>query len=76
LLEFVVPTFVCSNHFKVFRESQDSWKAVVIDEFQDTSAMQYKLLRILASHHKITIIGDDDQVLNFFLTSLMYEMSG
>ncbi|CAJ2627931.1 unnamed protein product [Trifolium pratense] len=46
---------------EVFRESQDSWKAVVIDEFQDTSAMQYKLLRILASHHKITIIGDDDQ---------------
>ncbi|GAU18208.1 hypothetical protein TSUD_26730 [Trifolium subterraneum] len=46
---------------EVFRESQDSWKAVVIDEFQDTSAMQYKLLRILASHKKITIIGDDDQ---------------
>ncbi|XP_012569785.1 ATP-dependent DNA helicase SRS2-like protein At4g25120 isoform X2 [Cicer arietinum] len=46
---------------EVFRESQDSWKAVVVDEFQDTSAMQYKLLKILASHHKITIIGDDDQ---------------
>ncbi|CAK8571971.1 unnamed protein product [Lathyrus sativus] len=46
---------------EVFRESQDSWKAVVIDEFQDTSAMQYKFLKTLASHHKITIIGDDDQ---------------
>ncbi|XP_058750728.1 ATP-dependent DNA helicase SRS2-like protein At4g25120 isoform X2 [Vicia villosa] len=46
---------------EVFRESQDSWKAVVIDEFQDTSAMQYKFLKVLASHHKITIIGDDDQ---------------
>ncbi|XP_061337521.1 ATP-dependent DNA helicase SRS2-like protein At4g25120 [Gastrolobium bilobum] len=46
---------------EVFKECQDSWKAVVIDEFQDTSAMQYKLLKILASHHKITIVGDDDQ---------------
>ncbi|CAI8585071.1 unnamed protein product [Vicia faba] len=46
---------------EVFRESQDSWKAVVIDEFQDTSAMQYKFLKILGSHNKITIIGDDDQ---------------
>ncbi|KAJ1405099.1 UvrD-like helicase, ATP-binding domain [Sesbania bispinosa] len=46
---------------EVFKECQDSWKAVVIDEFQDTSSMQYKLLRLLASHHKITIVGDDDQ---------------
>ncbi|KAI4351194.1 hypothetical protein L6164_005573 [Bauhinia variegata] len=45
----------------VFKESQVTWKAIVIDEFQDTSAMQYTLLRILASHHKITIVGDDDQ---------------
>lgn len=67
LLQFVVPIFACSNYFEVFRESQDSWKAVVIDEFQDTSAMQYKFLKILASHHKITIIGDDDQVLIFLL---------
>ena len=47
----------------VFRECQESWKAVVIDEFQDTSAMQYCLLRILASHNRITIVGDEDQVL-------------
>ncbi|XP_019441073.1 PREDICTED: ATP-dependent DNA helicase SRS2-like protein At4g25120 [Lupinus angustifolius] len=46
---------------EVFKECQDSWKAVVIDEFQDTSAMQYKLLKILCSHNKITIVGDDDQ---------------
>ncbi|XP_040367347.1 ATP-dependent DNA helicase SRS2-like protein At4g25120 isoform X2 [Rosa chinensis] len=46
---------------EVLKESQDSWKAIVIDEFQDTSAMQYSLLRILASHNHITIVGDDDQ---------------
>ncbi|XP_043806045.1 ATP-dependent DNA helicase SRS2-like protein At4g25120 isoform X2 [Manihot esculenta] len=45
----------------VFEECQNSWKAIVIDEFQDTSAMQYNLLRLLASHSQITIVGDDDQ---------------
>ncbi|KAG9150177.1 hypothetical protein Leryth_009746 [Lithospermum erythrorhizon] len=46
---------------EVLRECQESWKALVIDEFQDTSAMQYDLLRALASHKCITVIGDDDQ---------------
>ncbi|XP_021286637.1 ATP-dependent DNA helicase SRS2-like protein At4g25120 isoform X1 [Herrania umbratica] len=46
---------------EVFKECQDSWKAIIVDEFQDTSAMQYSLLRILASHNHITIVGDDDQ---------------
>ncbi|XP_057970940.1 ATP-dependent DNA helicase SRS2-like protein At4g25120 isoform X2 [Malania oleifera] len=46
---------------EVFKECQELWKAVVIDEFQDTSAMQYGFLRILASHNHITIVGDEDQ---------------
>ncbi|KAL0403024.1 UNVERIFIED_CONTAM: ATP-dependent DNA helicase SRS2-like protein [Sesamum radiatum] len=46
---------------EVFEECQESWKAIVIDEFQDTSSMQYGLLRILASHKRITIVGDEDQ---------------
>ncbi|KAH9705896.1 dna helicase [Citrus sinensis] len=46
---------------EVFQEYQDSWKAIIVDEFQDTSAMQYSLLQILASHNRITIVGDDDQ---------------
>ncbi|KAK1388436.1 DNA helicase [Heracleum sosnowskyi] len=45
----------------VLKECQESWKAIVIDEFQDTSAMQYSLLRTLASHNRITIVGDEDQ---------------
>ncbi|XP_010034978.2 ATP-dependent DNA helicase SRS2-like protein At4g25120 isoform X1 [Eucalyptus grandis] len=46
---------------EVLKECQDMYKAIIIDEFQDTSAMQYNLLRILASHNRITIVGDDDQ---------------
>lgn len=48
--------------FVVQRECTGKWKAIVVDEFQDTSSMQYQLLRILGSHNHITIVGDDDQV--------------
>ncbi|KAG6426773.1 hypothetical protein SASPL_111007 [Salvia splendens] len=47
---------------EVLVECQETWKAIVIDEFQDTSAMQYSLLRILGSHKRITIVGDEDQI--------------
>ncbi|TVU39041.1 hypothetical protein EJB05_12443, partial [Eragrostis curvula] len=46
---------------EVYNECQDMWQAIVVDEFQDTSAMQYCLLKILASHSRITIVGDEDQ---------------
>ncbi|XP_069151214.1 ATP-dependent DNA helicase SRS2-like protein At4g25120 isoform X2 [Solanum lycopersicum] len=46
---------------EVLEECQELWKAMVIDEFQDTSAVQYGLLHILASHKRITIVGDEDQ---------------
>ncbi|KAF0909057.1 hypothetical protein E2562_030811 [Oryza meyeriana var. granulata] len=46
---------------EVYEECQNRWQAIVVDEFQDTSAMQYYLLKILASHNRITIVGDEDQ---------------
>ncbi|WVZ66007.1 hypothetical protein U9M48_015286 [Paspalum notatum var. saurae] len=46
---------------EVYKECQDMWQAIVVDEFQDTSTMQYCLLKILASHNHITIVGDEDQ---------------
>ncbi|KAG8080511.1 hypothetical protein GUJ93_ZPchr0007g3373 [Zizania palustris] len=46
---------------EVYEECQNTWQAIVVDEFQDTSAMQYYLLKILASHNRITIVGDEDQ---------------
>ena len=35
---------------------------MLVDEFQDTSVMQYRFLWLLASHNRITVVGDDDQV--------------
>ncbi|GJN32375.1 hypothetical protein PR202_gb20881 [Eleusine coracana subsp. coracana] len=51
----------CGHACAVYKECQDMWQAIVVDEFQDTSAMQYCLLKLLASHSRITIVGDEDQ---------------
>ncbi|KAJ4778517.1 ATP-dependent DNA helicase PcrA [Rhynchospora pubera] len=50
-----------SDFPEVQQECTGTWKAIVVDEFQDTSSMQYQLLRILGSHRHITVVGDDDQ---------------
>eukprot|EP00892_Ulva_mutabilis_P007928 jgi/Ulvmu1/5507/UM023_0043.1 len=39
----------------------ERYQAVILDEFQDTSAVQFALLTQLASHRRVTAVGDDDQ---------------
>lgn len=36
---------------------------VLIDEFQDTSWVQYEIIQMLAQHNNITIVGDPDQTI-------------
>ncbi|KAL2900752.1 hypothetical protein RDABS01_025834 [Bienertia sinuspersici] len=50
-----------TDYPEVREECQGLWKAIIVDEFQDTSSMQYDLLGLLVSHGQITIVGDDDQ---------------
>ncbi|HKZ10907.1 MAG TPA: UvrD-helicase domain-containing protein [Rhodanobacteraceae bacterium] len=41
---------------------QDRWRHLLIDEFQDTNALQYAWIRLLAGHTgKVFAVGDDDQ---------------
>ena len=41
---------------------QNKFHYILVDEFQDTNTIQYKLVKILsAKHHNIFVVGDEDQ---------------
>ena len=46
----------------VLADHQRRFRAILVDEYQDTNVAQYLWLRLLAQKHKnITCVGDDDQ---------------
>ncbi len=50
------------NHPDILAYYQDLFKYIMIDEYQDTNAVQYVWARMLAGKHKnICCVGDDDQ---------------
>lgn len=47
---------------KVLQEMQGAFRHVMVDEFQDTNATQFKLVQALAMEHRnLAVVGDDDQ---------------
>ncbi len=50
------------EHPAAARRLQNRYGYVLVDEFQDTNAAQFTLLRsLVAPHRNITVVGDDDQ---------------
>ena len=50
------------EHEDVRRHYQDKFRYVLIDEYQDTNPLQYKLAALLTGDYKnICVVGDDDQ---------------
>ena len=46
---------------QVLQHYQQRWEQVLIDEYQDTNAIQYHLVRMLCKHGNLCVVGDDDQ---------------
>lgn len=50
------------NNESVLRQLQNRFRYFLVDEFQDTNPIQFKLIQSLSSHTKnLCIVGDDDQ---------------
>jgi DNA helicase-2/ATP-dependent DNA helicase PcrA len=50
------------DHPAVLAHYQRRWKYLLVDEYQDTNPVQYKLLRLLAAAHgNVCVVGDEDQ---------------
>jgi DNA helicase-2/ATP-dependent DNA helicase PcrA len=51
----------------ILKEYRELFSYVVVDEFQDTNTIQYKLVKLLADPKRnITVVGDDDQAIYKF----------
>lgn len=50
------------NNRDVLHQYQHYYRHVMVDEYQDTNAVQFELVHLLASGHRnLTVVGDEDQ---------------
>ena len=49
------------EHPEVLARTQERFRYLLVDEFQDTNYAQFELLKLLAGHRNLTVCGDDDQ---------------
>ncbi|TYO99051.1 DNA helicase-2/ATP-dependent DNA helicase PcrA [Geothermobacter ehrlichii] len=49
------------EHEDVLEQCRQRFRHILVDEYQDTNTAQYQLLRLLASHGNLCVVGDDDQ---------------
>ncbi len=54
--------FLFNNYKQVLNFYAERFRYILVDEFQDTNLVQYKLVKLLASVHKnLFVVGDEDQ---------------
>ena len=49
---------------EVLQKYQERFRYIMIDEYQDTNAIQYRLAKLLSDkHNNLCVVGDDDQAI-------------
>lgn len=57
-----VPLKLLTENEEVLSACRHRYRYILVDEFQDTSTIQYRIVRILAEEHRnLCVVGDDDQ---------------
>ena len=50
------------EHPEVLEKYRNRWRWILVDEYQDTNPIQYRLVRLLAGERRnLCVVGDDDQ---------------
>ena len=58
----LLPYKILKNNEQLAKEISQKYQYVMVDEYQDTNELQYRLLRLLcSSHNNLCVVGDDDQ---------------
>jgi DNA helicase-2/ATP-dependent DNA helicase PcrA len=55
-----LPIQLFEEHPEVLERYRERFKYIMVDEFQDTSFTQYRIMRMLAERN-VCVVGDDDQ---------------
>ena len=57
-----LPVLLFQEHPEVLEHYQDKYQYILIDEYQDTNEVQYKLVKLLARKYRnLFVVGDPDQ---------------
>ena len=53
---------ILDNNKELAKVTSNRYKYIMVDEFQDTNELQYKLLqKLCCEHNNLCVVGDDDQ---------------
>ncbi len=56
-----------SLHLDILEKYRYKYNYILVDEFQDTNLIQYKIIKLLALNHRnLFVVGDDDQSIYSF----------
>jgi DNA helicase-2/ATP-dependent DNA helicase PcrA len=60
--DILVKTLALLKIPKILNEYQEKYKYLMVDEYQDTNAPQYEIVKLLAAKYgNLAVVGDDSQ---------------
>lgn len=60
--DILLKTYAALRHHKILEYYQEKYKYLMVDEYQDTNAPQYQIIKLLASKYRnLAVVWDDSQ---------------